>query len=398
MESFLEKFQSYHKDLSPSKVARKYEYLTEDSFRFFRGTTQLFYEDLQKNSLAASPVCWISGDLHLENFGSYKGDNRLVYFDINDFDESTLAPVSWDVLRMITSILVGFNDLHITDKEAEYSCRLFIKKYTETLTSGNPRYIECRTARGIIKKFLNKVEDRTLEEALSKRTKIKNGKLRLCSHHKKQLKIDKNLKHELIPVFEEWMTSNNAPPNDYKVLDARFRFAGTGSIGVQRYIFLIEKNKDAGKHMLIDMKQATASCLKSYISHALPKWKTEAERIIYLQKMMQNVTPAQLSALRFKNNDFILQELQPTKDRINFKIIQDNFKTVCNVIEDMAMLTASAHLRGVSRKGAAGADDLIAFGADKSWINELFKYAVHYKNKVCSDYTKFCAEMKERRS
>ena len=45
-------------------------------------------------ALPHSPVCWICGDLHIENFGSYKGDNRLVYFDLNDFDESILAPVS----------------------------------------------------------------------------------------------------------------------------------------------------------------------------------------------------------------------------------------------------------------------------------------------------------------
>jgi hypothetical protein len=33
---------------------------------------------------------------HIENFGSYKGDNRLVYFDIGDFDESLLGPSAWD--------------------------------------------------------------------------------------------------------------------------------------------------------------------------------------------------------------------------------------------------------------------------------------------------------------
>ncbi len=44
-----------------------------------------FYEDLQDVPLPQSPNTWICGDLHLENFGSYKANNKLVYFDLNDF-------------------------------------------------------------------------------------------------------------------------------------------------------------------------------------------------------------------------------------------------------------------------------------------------------------------------
>ncbi len=74
-------------------VQIKYKLMTENMFRFFRGTCHLFYEDLSKtNTIPPAPLTWICGDLHLENFGSYKGDNRLVYFDLNDFDESILAP------------------------------------------------------------------------------------------------------------------------------------------------------------------------------------------------------------------------------------------------------------------------------------------------------------------
>jgi uncharacterized protein (DUF2252 family) len=82
--------------------------MSESAFRFFRGTCHLFYEDLGKNSsFPSSPASWITGDLHLENFGSYKGDNGLVYFDVNDFNEAILAPVTWEIARMTTSIFVA---------------------------------------------------------------------------------------------------------------------------------------------------------------------------------------------------------------------------------------------------------------------------------------------------
>ena len=36
-----------------------------------------------------------------------QGDNRLPYFDVNDFDEPFLAPASWDLVRFLTSLWVG---------------------------------------------------------------------------------------------------------------------------------------------------------------------------------------------------------------------------------------------------------------------------------------------------
>ncbi|MEO7045203.1 MAG: DUF2252 family protein, partial [Ferruginibacter sp.] len=389
------KIHSFHEGLSPAKVARKYEYLTENPFRFFRGTNNLFYEDLSKAGLSPAPASWVCGDLHLENFGSYKGDNRLVYFDINDFDEGILAPVNWEIVRMITSILVGFDGLHITDKEAIKIAESFLQQYAQTLAEGHPKYIQAKTAKRIVKKFLNKVALRTPEEMLEKRTRYRRGNLELHHHHNKQLTLDDKLKKDLFNVFRKWMNSNNAPPNDYKALDARFRLAGTGSIGIRRYVFLIEKRNDLNRHMLIDMKEATPPLLSQHITQQQPEWESDAERIITVQKIMQNVPPAQLSSLSFEGRHYVLQELQPAKDRINFKMIQDDFDDICFVIKDMASLTASAHLRGVGRKGSCTADDLMAYGNSTSWQTELLEYAVYYKHKVVADYKAFCTSLKK---
>lgn len=80
------------------------------------------------------------------------------------------------------------------------------------------------------------------------------------------------------------MKSNNQPPNDYKVLVARFRLAGTGIMGIRRYIFLIEKIGDPRKHMLIDMKQATPSSLKPFNDVHQPQWESEAHRMVHVQR------------------------------------------------------------------------------------------------------------------
>src|SRR5215217_7161694 len=128
-----ERIKTFNARLIPEIVQIKYKLLASDAFRFFRGTNHLFYEDLSAASLPASPNAWLCGDLHLENFGSYKGDNRLVYFDINDFDEAILGPASWDLARIITSIFIGFDVLDIEKDKATKSAELFLEVYAAVL-------------------------------------------------------------------------------------------------------------------------------------------------------------------------------------------------------------------------------------------------------------------------
>ncbi len=112
------KDKEYNLALVPDMLQIKYKLMTENMFRFYRGTCHIFYEDLAKaNNMPPSPLAWICGDLHLENFGSYKATNRLVHFDLNDFDEAILAPAAWEVVRMVTSILIAFDSLKIEKKK-----------------------------------------------------------------------------------------------------------------------------------------------------------------------------------------------------------------------------------------------------------------------------------------
>src|ERR1700744_3818169 len=114
MNKLYDRLTAFNEGLLPDKVQMKYEAMAENAFRFFRGTCHLFYEDLAAaTDLPSGPRGWVCGDLHLENFGSYRSDNDQVYFDLNDFDEAILAPVTWEVVRLVTSIFVGFESLGI---------------------------------------------------------------------------------------------------------------------------------------------------------------------------------------------------------------------------------------------------------------------------------------------
>ncbi|WP_139101236.1 DUF2252 family protein, partial [Acinetobacter baumannii] len=109
------------------------------------------YEQLPRSGIFKNaPPAWSCGDLHLENFGSYKGDNRLAYFDMNDFDEGILAPASWDVVRMLTSLRVGAHSIGLKQQDAQALCDAFLDGYGGALAQGKAYWIEHRTAHGLI--------------------------------------------------------------------------------------------------------------------------------------------------------------------------------------------------------------------------------------------------------
>src|SRR6185295_6655065 len=190
MDKIRDRVNEFNKGVPLFLLKVKYKRMSESAFRFFRGTCHLFYEDLSKeNSFSSSPACWITGDLHIENFGSYKGDNGLVYFDVNDFNEAVLDPVTWEIARMTTSIFVAFDDLQIGPKETEEMVSLFLKTYSSFLALGKPRYIEAKIARGIVKDFLEKVSERTSVELLDGRVSKKGKELRSSIDGERHLKL-----------------------------------------------------------------------------------------------------------------------------------------------------------------------------------------------------------------
>src|ERR1700754_2163445 len=139
MAKILQRLQEFNKDLLPEILPLKYEAMAESAFRFFRGNCHLFYDDLAAaEPLPLSPLAWICGDLHIENFGSYKGDNKLVYFDLNDFDEGLLAPASYEVVRMVTSIFIAFDNLGFEQEKALKMAQLYVRSYSATLAKGKP--------------------------------------------------------------------------------------------------------------------------------------------------------------------------------------------------------------------------------------------------------------------
>jgi len=386
MKSPEKRIKKFNEGFLKDSLKLKYDRMAKDAFSFFRGTCHLFYEDISKTkSLPASPLIWISGDLHVENFGSYKGDNRLVYFDLNDFEEAIRAPAAWELARIITSIDVAFDSFQIDDEKADKMVEQFLYTYSATLQKGKALYIEPQIANGVVKTFLETVGKRPQKELLNQRTTGEAGNRRLLIDKDHHTKLPDELKKELLDHVRQWAAKKNQLFND-RCIDVAFRIAGTGSIGVNRYCFLFQDKDKTDQYKLIDMKEARVSSLAKYADNEQPAWPTEAKRVYFVQKFMQNNNPELLSTTRFKKSSYVIRELQPSADKISFKKIKEQHEDIKQVIDDMAMLTASAQIRIAGRKGAAVADDLIAFGNKKGWQKKLIDFSKMYSNKVKEYY------------
>src|SRR5208283_5321111 len=75
-------------------------------FTYYRGAALPMASDLSHTPVSGLAV-QACGDAHLSNFGIFGSAERLLVFDVNDFDETTPGPWEWDVKRLAASMEVA---------------------------------------------------------------------------------------------------------------------------------------------------------------------------------------------------------------------------------------------------------------------------------------------------
>jgi uncharacterized protein (DUF2252 family) len=180
------------------------------------------------------------------------------------------------------------------------------------------------------------------------------------------------------------------------VSDAGYRIAGTGSIGVKRYLCLLENENNPKQKKLLDMKQVLPSCITAYSTLKQHDWPGEAERVIKVQEMMQQVTPAYLASFQYNGNWYVVKEIQPSADKVSINKSVENNKAVEKYIADLGMIVASAQLRSSSRHKTATAEELGDFAKEENWQPVVTDWSQQYARQVEKDYLIFCQAWKDR--
>jgi hypothetical protein len=135
-----ESFLREHGDLLPADLAAKHRLMCDGEFPFLRAT---FYRWAQRfpvvcPELAAAPRVLGVGDLHVENFGTWRDAEGRLVWGINDFDEACKLPYTNDLLRLAVSAMLAVESGRLQIKSDEI-CGAILDGYRQGIRGdGDP--------------------------------------------------------------------------------------------------------------------------------------------------------------------------------------------------------------------------------------------------------------------
>ena len=127
--------------LLPGDLRKKHAAMKADPFSFFRAT---FYRWMQLwpekcAGVARAPQVLAVGDLHVENFGTWRDVEGRLVWGINDFDEAFELPYTLDLVRLAASAHLAIAGAHLAIA-AKDACDAILRGYREGLENAGQAF------------------------------------------------------------------------------------------------------------------------------------------------------------------------------------------------------------------------------------------------------------------
>jgi uncharacterized protein (DUF2252 family) len=335
----------------PELLQHKHDRMKASPFAYLRGASPLFYELLAacpQLAAGADGEGWIVGDLHLENFGAFRveplGEEPEVVFDLNDFDDTVIAPWRWDMLRLVTSLLLASRENGIDGPGAVELGRTALAGYAEAMDSGKTPKPPASIA-----KLVDQVSDRKRVQFLDQRTHESGGRRKLVRGDRYMdlpASVLKDVPHA-IRTFRRADGTENPPEPFLDVIDAAFRVAGTGSLGCRRVAVLVEGKGSPDGNAIFDLKEAWSPApevlgIKSDLDPNV--------RVVTGIRACLAHPPFALGTTTLWGRPMIGRRLMPQEDKLDAsKLDRDEFSSVAAYF---GRLVALAHRRGATKPAA----------------------------------------------
>ena len=310
----------------------KHEQMAAALFPFFRAT---FYRWLQRwpeacGDLEKVPHILSVGDLHVENFGTWRDtDGRLVW-GVNDFDEACLYPYTMDLVRLATSALLAAREERLAMKPREAAAAI-LDGYERGMKEGG-----CPFVLGEHHEWLRAIAESKLRDPVLF-----------------WQKMDRNptLKGE-IPESAREALEHMLPERGIPYRLARRR-AGLGSLGRVRLVAIAEWK---GGRIAREAKALTASALQWLNPKRVPA------EILYAAILKRAVRcPDPYVQMR---GHWIVRRLSPDCSRIELEALATS-RGECRLLEAMGRETANIHVGTVEKRRAILKD---LRGRKASWL------------------------------
>jgi len=208
-----------HITVLPADLALKHTRMAEDPFQFLRAT---FYRWMQVwgqvcPDLARAPRVLAVGDLHVENFGTWRDKEARLIWGVNDFDEAYPLPYTIDLVRLAVSAHMAITGNHLSLPH-EDACAAILAGYREGLEAGG-------------KPFVLEEDNKWLRESAT-------GELRDPVHFWGKMNALPPVRGE-VPKSARKALEDLLPARGlvYRVVH---RVAGLGSLGRERYVAIAD--------------------------------------------------------------------------------------------------------------------------------------------------------------
>jgi Uncharacterized protein conserved in bacteria (DUF2252) len=137
-----ERWLAEHITLIAPDVIAKHQAMAQGVFPFMRATYYRWVQIFPDNcpEIANAPSVLAVGDLHVENFGTWRDNEGRLVWGINDFDEACPMPYTNDLVRLAASarLAIGADKAAFTAKQA---CEAILRGYTDGLEAGGSPFV-----------------------------------------------------------------------------------------------------------------------------------------------------------------------------------------------------------------------------------------------------------------
>jgi len=374
----------------PNLFTRKLQRMSTSPLAFLRGAAPLFYELMKERpDLADGPPGegWIVGDLHLENFGAYRPDPTAkgaakiaAVFNLNDFDDTLIAPWRFDVLRLTTSLLLGGRELGASGFVALELVDRLLESWARSAFDGAPLPAEPPP----VKALVEQVRSRSKTALLDARTKLHGGKRRFV-RGPRYAELDEETLDAVPKAFEDYVAGL---PKDirkdkkaFSIKDAAFRIAGTGSLGGLRIAVLVAGKGDTSGMWIFDMKEQgdpSASLLLG-TPDMVP-----AERVATGFRQAVDRPARMIGCTHLKKMSMFVRRLAPQEDKLDLRSLKPG--DLPALATYLGALLGAAHARAATK---------VPHRWSRSDLGELRERAIHLAGIHEAVYLALCDRMRE---
>jgi uncharacterized protein (DUF2252 family) len=407
-QQFNQAFAQRNPELLRVKIAR----MAASAFAFFRGTFHLFARDLieklwQTPAVAATSEAELDlvGDLHPENFGTFRADDDDVHYDINDFDETTRGRFDLDVRRQTTGLILAAQERGDRLADAISVGLNFLDVYTESvqrmLKKGRDLDFDINdktpSSLSPIDALIQSAAGVKRPAFISKLTTLSNGRRQIVrSLH--YFNLPENERAQALRLLADYRKRVTKPPDDsfWEPEDVCGRVSGIGSMGRFRYVVLLagKGGKDA-RNVLLEFKEARPSAYDLYRQRDTDPAALigRAERVIAMQKASQAASNQRLGFAIDNGMSFQVRELGPRDSRIDLKALKGPAE-LQEVGRAQAAILARVHARSAARVVGV-ANPLAELNDPSAFCQRILAFALAYADVARSDWSQFVGRRAE---